>query len=58
MATDIRKYVMDFPNIAASMTDLLKDNFEKNTWTIDCHASFEALRIAMTEAPILRIMDP
>jgi hypothetical protein len=45
MATDIRKY---FPNIVASMTDLLKDNFEKNTWTIDCHASFEALRIVMT----------
>lgn len=40
------------------MTILLKGIFEKITWIIDCHASSNALRIAMIEAPILRIMDP
>ena len=40
------------------MMELLHDKFEKITWTIDCHASFEALKKALTEASILRIMDP
>jgi hypothetical protein len=38
------------------MLALLKDKFEKITWTSDCHASFEALKKALTRLPVLRIM--
>ena len=40
------------------MTNLLKDKFKKVTWIIDCHASFDALKKALREALVLRIMDP
>ena len=57
LATYITKYVRDFVKIAALMTDLLKGKSKRIIWTHDCHESFEALKKALTEAPILRIMD-
>ena len=58
LATYMRKYVRDFLNIAAPMTDLLKGKSERITWTRDYHESFEALKKVLKEAPVLRIMDP
>lgn len=43
LGTYMRKYIRDFANIAARMTDLLQDKFEKITCTNYCHANFEVL---------------
>ena len=54
----MRKYVNVFVKIAIPMTNLLKGKSERITWTRDYHESFEALKKALTDNPILRIMDP
>ena len=58
LATYMGKYVKDFAKIAAPIIELLEDTFEKIIWTIDCHASFRALKIILMEAHVLRIIDP
>ena len=58
LATYMRKYVRNFAKITAPITDLLKEKFERITWTNDCHASFEALKKALTKTLVLRMMDP
>ena len=45
--------VRDFATIIAPIMDLLKV-----TWTSDCHATLEALKKSLTEAPLLKIMSP
>ena len=58
LATYMRKCIRNFAKIVAPITDLLKDKFERITWTRDCYESFEALKKTLTKAPVLRIMDP
>lgn len=56
--TYTRKYVRNFAKIAAPIMDLLKDKFERITWTCNCHENFEALKIALKKARVLRFIDP
>jgi hypothetical protein len=40
------------------MTALLRGKSESITWTNECELSFLALKIALTQAPVLTIFDP
>ena len=53
----MRKYVKNFVKIAAPITYLLKDKFERITLTDDCHANFEAFKKVVTKVPVLRIIN-
>lgn len=56
--TYMGKYVKELTKIATHMTNLLKDIFEKITWTIDCHASSEALKKPPEEVLVWKIISP
>jgi hypothetical protein len=50
-----RRFVKDFGKIAKPLTDLLKkDSFE---WNDSAAVSFQALKIALTQAPVLTLPD-
>ena len=54
LATYMTNYVRYFAKIAASIINLLKDKFEKITWTRDCLENFETVKKALTEATVVR----
>ena len=58
LATYMRKYIKNFAKITILVTNLLKEKFERINWTRNCHGSFEALKKALTEALVLRTIDP
>jgi len=50
-----RKFIKGYASIAAPLTNLLKkDNFN---WDVDATATFETLKSALTQAPVLAILD-
>jgi len=50
-----RKFIKGYASIAAPLTNLLKkDNFN---WDVDATATFETLKSALTQAPVLAIPD-
>ena len=52
-----RKFVKSFSAIASPLTDLLRaDN--KFTWSDKEQAAFEALKVALTSAPVLAVPNP
>ena len=52
-----RKFVPRFADIARPLTSLTKKNFEFK-WTEKCQTSFELLKEALMEQPILKYPDP
>ena len=57
MANYYRKFIKGFSNIAAPLNALRGKNI-KFTWTSECQKSFEALKEALTTAPVLSYPDP
>lgn len=49
-----RRFVMEFPNIAVSLTKLTWKE-EKFVWTEDCENSFQELEKKLTSASILTL---
>lgn len=50
-----RRFIQKYTEIAAPLTDLLKrDSFQ---WTGEATGAFEALKLAMTRTPVLRLPD-
>lgn len=50
-----RRFIKQYGVVVATLTNLLKkDNFK---WDGFAHASFTALKIAVTQAPILALLD-
>jgi len=50
-----RKFIKGYASIAGPLTNLLKkDNFN---WDVDATATFETLKSALTQAPVLAIPD-
>jgi hypothetical protein len=50
-----RKFIHDYGKIAASLTSLLKK--EGFSWNDEAQASFQALKAAVTSAPVLALPD-
>jgi len=50
-----RKFVQDYPNIAAPLTSLLKKN--SFTWTSTAEHAFQALKDVMCSTPVLALTD-
>ncbi|XP_047953118.1 uncharacterized mitochondrial protein AtMg00860-like [Salvia hispanica] len=50
-----RRFVKDYSLIASPLTDLLKK--EGFSWSTTAEASFSTLKKAMTEAPVLHLLD-
>ena len=49
-----RKFIRDFSNIAAPLSDLTKKGAPiKVTWTPDCERAFKLLKEALTSSPVL-----
>ena len=55
MAGYYRKFVHDYGTIAAPLTALLKK--EGFCWTPDATVTFQALKAAVTSAPVLSLPD-
>jgi len=51
-----RRFIPNFSEIAAPLTDLTKDNY-KFEWTHRQHAAFVTLKEALSTAPVLRLPD-
>jgi hypothetical protein len=51
-----RRFIPNFSEIAASLTDLTKDNY-KFEWTHKQHTAFITLKEALLTAPVLRLPD-
>ena len=51
-----RQYVYNFSDKAAAMNDLLKKGAEWH-WSEECQLGFEALKKALTQAPVLALPD-
>ena len=50
-----RKFVCDYGTLAATLTTLLRK--EGFSWTEEATAAFEALKMAVTTGPVLRLPD-
>ena len=50
------RFVRHFADIARHFTDLTCKDTEF-TWSAECAASFETLKIALTTAPVLQVFD-
>jgi hypothetical protein len=56
LANFYRRFIKDFSNIAAPLTDLLRDvPFD---WTSECQSAFDSIKQALTTAPVLSPPDP
>jgi hypothetical protein len=49
-----RKFVQDYDKIAAPLTSLLNEGF---SWNGEAHTAFQALKTAVTSAPVLALLD-
>ena len=56
LAKYYRRFVEGFSKIAKPMTELLKKD-KKFEWTEDCEKSFIELKIRLTTAPVLTLLD-
>jgi hypothetical protein len=52
-----QRFIKGFSTVAAPITVLLRGKSESITWTNECELSFLALKIALTQAPVLTIID-
>ncbi|GKA62965.1 ty3-gypsy retrotransposon protein [Tanacetum coccineum] len=50
-----RRFIKDYASISKPLTSLLKKN--SFAWNSSAHASFEALKVAMSQAPVLALPD-
>ncbi|GBG83819.1 hypothetical protein CBR_g37619 [Chara braunii] len=57
MASYYRRFIKGFAGIAKPLTNLLKKE-EQLIWTPECEAAFQALKEALTSAPVLVRPDP
>jgi hypothetical protein len=57
IASYYKGFIEGFSNISHPITCLQKKG-EKFEWTSDCERSFQHLKYLLTNAPILRIVDP
>ncbi|GBG68761.1 hypothetical protein CBR_g3301 [Chara braunii] len=57
MASYYRRFIKGFAGIAKPLTNLLKKE-EQQIWTPECEARFQALKEALTSAPVLARPDP
>ena len=54
-----RRFVPQFADVAAPLTDLTKKNMPDNVqWTSDCEEAFQELKSALLQRPVLAVMDP
>lgn len=53
MASWYRRFICNFSEIAAPITDLIKDKTKVLKWTVEAEQSFEKLKQALVSAPIL-----
>jgi hypothetical protein len=58
LASYYRRFVKGFSKIVAPMTALLRGKSESIIWTNECELSFLALKTALTQVPVLTIIDP
>ncbi|GBG74205.1 hypothetical protein CBR_g17918 [Chara braunii] len=57
LASYYRRFIKGFAGVAKPLTNLLKKE-EQLIWTLDCEAAFQALKEALTSAPMLVRPDP
>ncbi|GBG81021.1 hypothetical protein CBR_g31577 [Chara braunii] len=57
MALYYRRFIKGFAGVAKPLTNLLKKE-EQLIWTPECEAAFQALKEALTYAPVLAHPDP
>ncbi|GBG93162.1 hypothetical protein CBR_g59765 [Chara braunii] len=57
LASYYRRFIKGFAGIAKPLTNLLKKE-EQLIWTPECEAAFQALKEALTSAPVLARPDP
>jgi hypothetical protein len=57
LANYYQRFVKGFSKVATPMIALLRGKLESITWTKECELSFLALKIALTQAPVLTIID-
>ncbi|GBG61635.1 hypothetical protein CBR_g22433 [Chara braunii] len=57
LASYYRRFIKGFVGIAKPLTNLLKKE-EQLIWTPECEAAFQALKEALTSAPVLARLDP
>ncbi|GBG63535.1 hypothetical protein CBR_g38603 [Chara braunii] len=57
LASYYRRFIKGFAGIAKPLTNLLKKE-EQLIWTSECEAAFQALKEALTSAPVLTRPDP
>ncbi|GBG71407.1 hypothetical protein CBR_g8827 [Chara braunii] len=57
LASYYRRFIQGFAGIAKPLTNLLKKE-EQLIWTPECEAAFQALKEALTSAPVLARPDP
>ena len=53
-----RRFIKDYAKIAKPLSDLTKKSSEPFTWTPEAEKAFDALKHALTTAPVLAIPDP
>jgi hypothetical protein len=53
-----RRFIKDFAKIAQPLTDLTRNNPKTINWTSECQQAFDKLKRALSEYPVLRIVDP
>ena len=56
LASYYRKFVKDFSKISSSLTKLTKKH-AKFKWTPECEEAFQKLKLRLTTAPVLTIID-
>ncbi|GBG69791.1 hypothetical protein CBR_g4621 [Chara braunii] len=57
LASYYRRFIKGFASVAKPLTNLLKKE-EQLIWTSECEAAFQALKEALTSAPVLARSDP
>ncbi|GBG68044.1 hypothetical protein CBR_g1165 [Chara braunii] len=57
LASYYRRFIKGFARVAKPLTNLLKKE-EQLIWTPECEAAFQALKEALTSAPVLTRPDP